>query len=73
MLNPIPVSKKIVCTQCQKKLGPAQLFTCKCKKSFCSIHRYSDRHDCSFDYKTEGKAVLQRNNPLVKTDKCIKL
>ncbi|KAJ3261822.1 AN1-type zinc finger protein 5 [Boothiomyces macroporosus] len=67
------ISKKLVCTECHKKLGPAQSFICKCKQMFCSTHRYSDRHVCSFDYKSDGKATLVRNNPLIKNDKCIKL
>jgi hypothetical protein len=67
------LSKRSNCSQCNKKLGPAQIFTCKCKKVFCGSHRYSDRHSCTFDYKTVGKADLEKNNPLVKKDKCIKL
>jgi hypothetical protein len=67
------LSKRSNCSQCNKKLGPAQIFTCKCKKVFCGSHRYSDRHSCTFDYKTVGKADLEKSNPLVKKDKCIKL
>merc|ERR1719427_571510 len=26
-------------------------FTCRCGGLFCSIHRYSDKHECGFDYK----------------------
>jgi hypothetical protein len=40
---------------------------------FCGSHRYSDRHDCSFDYKATGKQILEKNNPLVKKEKCIQL
>ncbi|KAJ3277091.1 hypothetical protein HDV01_000143 [Terramyces sp. JEL0728] len=73
-MKPVPsISKKLICKECHKKLGPAQSFTCKCKQMFCSTHRYSDRHVCSFDYKSDGKATLVRNNPLIKNDKCIKL
>ncbi|KAJ3325977.1 switch-activating protein Sap1 [Boothiomyces sp. JEL0866] len=67
------IAKKLICTECHKKLGPAQSFICKCKQMFCSTHRYSDRHMCSYDYKSDGKASLVRNNPLIKNDKCIKL
>ncbi|CAN1238316.1 Zinc finger A20 and AN1 domain-containing stress-associated protein 5 [Linum grandiflorum] len=30
-------------------------FRCRCGELFCSEHRYSDRHDCSYDYKTAGR------------------
>ncbi|KAH9268938.1 hypothetical protein BASA83_009072 [Batrachochytrium salamandrivorans] len=61
------------CTTCNKKLGAASHFKCKCGSTFCSIHRYSDRHPCSFDYKEAGKASLIRNNPSIKNDKLVRL
>ncbi|KAI8909747.1 hypothetical protein EDD86DRAFT_179341, partial [Gorgonomyces haynaldii] len=61
------------CLQCQKKLGPAQVFNCKCTGVFCAQHRYSDRHQCSHDYKQDHKQVLERENPVVKRDKIIRL
>jgi hypothetical protein len=61
------------CAQCSKKLGPAQVYVCKCQQNFCSMHRYSDRHCCSFDYKSVGKTELEKNNPLVKKDKILRL
>merc|ERR1711936_1425680 len=33
----------------KKKVGLTG-FTCRCGGLFCSIHRYSDKHDCTFDY-----------------------
>merc|ERR1719237_837900 len=33
----------------KKKLGLTG-FTCRCGGLFCSIHRYSDKHQCDFDY-----------------------
>ena len=42
--------KKNRCQSCKKKVGLTG-FTCRCGGLFCSIHRYSDKHDCSFDYK----------------------
>ena len=35
---------------CKKKVGLTG-FTCRCGGLFCSIHRYSDKHQCDFDYK----------------------
>ncbi|KAI8927640.1 hypothetical protein BC831DRAFT_387004, partial [Entophlyctis helioformis] len=59
------------CSICKKRLGPATTFKCRCNDVFCAAHRYSDRHDCSFDYKEAGKAALARENPLVKKDKVL--
>merc|ERR1719232_207314 len=33
---------------CKKKVGLTG-FTCRCGGLFCSIHRYSDKHECKFD------------------------
>ncbi|KAJ3301456.1 switch-activating protein Sap1 [Kappamyces sp. JEL0829] len=65
--------EKTCCLQCNKKLGPAQVFTCKCEQHFCSVHRYSDRHDCKYDYKAAAKPSLVQNNPLVKKEKLLRL
>ena len=42
--------KKNRCHTCKKKVGLTG-FTCRCGGLFCSIHRYSDKHQCDFDYK----------------------
>ena len=42
------------CASCKKKLGLTG-FTCRCGGLFCSIHRYSDKHTCDFDYKVGRK------------------
>lgn len=61
------------CEQCKRKLGPAQVFTCKCKKTFCGDHRYWDRHACTHDYKSEGRLMLYKDNPVFKREKIIKI
>ena len=33
-------------------------FRCRCGDLFCSEHRYSDRHECSYDYKTAGREAI---------------
>ncbi|MCI10122.1 zinc finger A20 and AN1 domain-containing stress-associated protein 8-like, partial [Trifolium medium] len=33
------------CTTCRKRVGLTG-FSCKCGNLFCSMHRYSDKHDC---------------------------
>ncbi|KAL5040008.1 hypothetical protein RTP6_007088 [Batrachochytrium dendrobatidis] len=59
------------CFTCNKKLGAASSIKCRCGAVFCAVHRYSDRHNCSFNYKEAGKASLIRDNPIVKKDKLV--
>jgi len=40
---------------------------------FCGTHRYSDMHDCSFDYKTLGAEEIKKNNPVITKEKIEKL
>ena len=52
-----PACKKLApsrCVSCKKKVGLLG-FHCRCGGTFCEKHRYSDKHDCSFDYKTHGR------------------
>ena len=48
-------------------------FDCRCGGLFCSIHRYSDKHDCSFDYKALGEKEISTNNPIIVAQKVAKL
>jgi len=52
------------CFSCNKKVGLLG-FKCRCDYVFCSMHRYSDKHECSFDYRSMNKAALQKANPVV--------
>uniref|UniRef100_A0A6T8BBK0 AN1-type domain-containing protein n=1 Tax=Cryptomonas curvata TaxID=233186 RepID=A0A6T8BBK0_9CRYP len=52
------------CTTCSRKVGLTG-FGCRCGGTFCSTHRYSDRHECSFDYKAAGRDALTAANPVV--------
>eukprot|EP00310_Coccolithus_braarudii_P017031 CAMPEP_0183332658 /NCGR_PEP_ID=MMETSP0164_2-20130417/1762_1 /TAXON_ID=221442 /ORGANISM="Coccolithus pelagicus ssp braarudi, Strain PLY182g" /LENGTH=178 /DNA_ID=CAMNT_0025501417 /DNA_START=94 /DNA_END=630 /DNA_ORIENTATION=- len=52
------------CWSCNKKIGLLG-FKCKCDYFFCSEHRYSDMHACSFDYKAQGKQLLTQANPTI--------
>merc|ERR1711982_244366 len=58
--DPVPAKKlkKNRCLTCKKKLGLTG-FTCRCGDLFCSIHRYSDKHDCTFDYNAMGRRRLE--------------
>lgn len=59
-----PAKGRNRCFSCNKKVGLTG-FRCRCENLFCSMHRYSDQHECSFDYKTDGRAKLERDNPQV--------
>jgi len=53
---------------CNKKL-PLIPFTCKCELQFCVNHRYAELHNCSFDYKSDGRKKLKMDNPQIIADK----
>ncbi|XP_009765432.1 zinc finger A20 and AN1 domain-containing stress-associated protein 6-like [Nicotiana sylvestris] len=57
---------------CRRKVGLLP-FRCRCGEVFCSEHRYSDRHDCSYDYKAAGRDAIARENPVVKAAKILKV
>jgi len=52
------------CWTCNRKIGLTG-FQCKCEFFFCAEHRYSDRHECAFDFKAVGKQQLAKANPVI--------
>ncbi|KAJ4970474.1 hypothetical protein NE237_003573 [Protea cynaroides] len=60
------------CSGCRRKVGLTG-FRCRCGDLFCSEHRYSDRHVCSYDYKTAGRDAIARENPVVKAAKIVRI
>ncbi|XP_077483012.1 zinc finger AN1-type doctor no isoform X2 [Amblyomma americanum] len=64
--------KKNRCRICRKKVGLTG-FQCRCGGLFCSLHRYSNEHDCTFDYKEMGAQEIRKNNPVVVGDKIQKI
>ncbi|XP_051149618.1 zinc finger A20 and AN1 domain-containing stress-associated protein 8-like isoform X1 [Andrographis paniculata] len=60
------------CNACRKRVGLTG-FNCRCGNLFCSIHRYSDKHDCPFDYRTAARDAIAKANPLVKAKKLDKI
>ena len=48
-------------------------FECRCGGLFCSLHRYSDKHECKFDYKELGAQEIRKNNPIVVGEKIQKI
>jgi len=53
---------------CSVKLMLAD-FACKCKGFYCSQHRFSIAHNCSFDYKGATKETLTKQMPAVSAQK----
>ena len=64
----IPEIKGDRCQVCNKKLKTCVL-ECKCKQVFCSTHISNTAHNCPFDYKAFGKALLQKQNPKISFSK----
>ncbi|KAD5802805.1 hypothetical protein R6Q59_023786 [Mikania micrantha] len=60
------------CSGCRKRVGFTG-FRCRCGDLFCAEHRYSDRHDCTYDYKTAGRQAIARENPVVKAAKIVRI
>jgi len=60
------------CATCRKRVGLTG-FSCKCGNLFCAMHRYSDKHDCPFDYQSVGREAIAKANPAIKADKLDKI
>ncbi|NXM99432.1 ZFAN5 protein, partial [Sylvia borin] len=64
----LPKPKKNRCFTCRKKIGLTG-FDCRCGNLFCGLHRYSDKHNCPYDYKAEAAAKIRKENPVVVAEK----
>lgn len=64
--------KKNRCHECRKKVGLTG-FECRCGGLFCSLHRYSDKHQCTFDYHALGAEQIRKANPVVVSEKVQKI
>ncbi|XP_047330784.1 zinc finger A20 and AN1 domain-containing stress-associated protein 8-like [Impatiens glandulifera] len=60
------------CFTCKKRVGLTG-FLCRCENMFCGSHRYSDKHECPFDYVVAGQDAIAKANPVVKADKLDKI
>ena len=60
---------------CNKKLSLSQISIgkCKCENVFCSSHRNPEDHNCTYDFKMEGKKRLEIDNPKVEHQKIDKI
>lgn len=56
---------------CSRKIKLTEQTTCKCNKCclhFCSSHRLSETHNCSFDYKSKSNEYISN---YVEKNKCV--
>jgi len=52
------------CWKCNKNVGLVG-FHCRCDYTFCKAHRYSENHECTYDYKSANRDKIKKENPLV--------
>jgi len=71
-VTPKKKKPKSRCHVCNKKLGLLG-FSCRCEGLFCSLHRHAAGHDCSFDYKSFDRKVLEKANPACRAEKVNKI
>ena len=57
----------------RKKLNITNGFPCRCQRVFCAKHRHPELHACTFDYKEEGRRLLEKANPVVTFPKLPKI
>lgn len=60
------------CATCKKRVGLIG-FTCWCGDLFCALHRYSDKHDCPYNYHYAARDAIAKANPVVKANKLDKI
>ncbi|XP_022917662.1 AN1-type zinc finger protein 4-like [Onthophagus taurus] len=65
-------NRRMRCEKCKKRLNLTNWYLCRCEKAFCTQHRLPEVHDCGYDFKGEGRRVLERENPVVKGVKVVK-
>lgn len=63
---------RCVLSSCKRKVGLTG-FDCRCGGLYCWEHRYSDKHNCKFDYKELGQDQIRKNNPIVVGEKIQKI
>lgn len=72
-VKPTRRESRVKCKACNKRLGLASRYECRCGSMFCSLHRYAEMHECTHDYRAEGRRVIAMNNPEVKAPKLPKI
>lgn len=64
--------KKTRCHCCNKKVNLIG-FSCRCGGNFCAEHRFSDSHNCTFDYQEENRRKLSEQLVKIEGKKLDKL
>jgi hypothetical protein len=59
---------KTKCWRCTKKIGLLGV-QCRCGYFFCTEHRYAESHSCEYDYKSNERRKLKKQNPVVTATK----
>ena len=55
-----------LCEHCMKKKVGIMPFSCKCEfKNLCRNCRLPEAHKCTYDFKTEERKKLAKDNPVV--------
>ena len=65
---------KLKCKICEKKLNSlmADLYTCKCGKVYCR-EKHMFAHNCPYNYHKDTQKRLEKNMPVVVSDKVVKI
>ena len=53
--------------------GSMMTLVSRCGGMYCGIHRYSDKHNCTFDYGALGKSEIAAANPVIVAEKVAKI
>jgi hypothetical protein len=55
------------CSHCNKRKLPLIPFTCKCNSNLqlCTKCRMPEEHNCNYDFKTDARKKLEKENPPV--------
>jgi hypothetical protein len=67
---------KSKCYVCNKKISEIEKIYCKCKcgEDFCQKHRTTGKdniksHICTYDYMSDHKNIMEKENPIISFDK----
>ncbi len=52
------------CLICNKKIKLTDI-KCKCDIFYCSLHKYPEQHNCTYDYKKESRELIKKFNPKI--------
>lgn len=64
-------TSKLGCAKCKRKSYLNS--KCKCEKTYCLTCRQPEVHECSFDYRAEFQEKLKKENPVITSEKVVKI